>query len=65
MSKKLRKESKNPPKITHYKKSFVMRFPEDEFRPPIIHLQGTHYEMGYAFGKPFEADQDSTVRQVY
>ena len=50
MKDKLRRESGNPPRITEFKKSFVIEFPDDEHRPPILHLQGTHYEMGYAFG---------------
>jgi hypothetical protein len=61
ISQKLRKDSKNTPKITHYKKSFLMEFPEDEHRAPIIHLQGSHYEMGYAFGKLYS---DKILRYI-
>ncbi len=36
--------------ITEKGKGFLMEFPEDEYRPPILHVQGSPYEMGYTHG---------------
>ncbi len=36
--------------ITTYGKCFLMQFPEDKYRPPILHLQGNPYEVGKAHG---------------
>ncbi len=37
-------------KITKHDKCFLMEFPDDDFRPPILHLQGSPFEMGKAHG---------------
>jgi len=36
--------------ITTYGKGFLMKFPGLENHPPILHVQGTSYEMGYQHG---------------
>jgi hypothetical protein len=46
----LKYKSDSIPKITRHKHSFVFDYPDDPLHPPIIHLQGSPYEIGYAFG---------------
>ncbi len=37
-------------KITKYGKNFLMDFPNYQYHPSIIHLQGSPFEMGYSYG---------------
>ena len=37
-------------KISVYEKAFLVEKPQLEYFPPILHVQGTPYEMGYQHG---------------
>ena len=50
MSEKMQNKNFDNAEIKEYKKCFLMTFPDDDYRPTVLHLQGSAFDRGEAHG---------------